>query len=437
MDPVTPKESNPLGTTPAVPPAPTAMPAPPGTPTQPPVDVPLPSPAPSHAWLWYTVAGVIIAAAAFSFLYFVFGHKAFAPGVEEKKPVVIGGVLPLSGDAASFGIPIQQAALLAGKEINAAGGMNGRLIEWRFEDGKCETEPAKVAAENLLADGKVEFMIAGACSGEFLGAGPVAQSKGVLSFSSSATNPEISKIGNMVFRTAPSDALAGLAAARYAKNDMQATAAAIVYENTDYARGLHEVFSKSFTDLGGTIVADEMFEGDRTDFSAIVGKLKTAAPDVIYVLPQSPTPGIIFVKAAKEAQIPAQFLTADVLLIRDSIAEQGEILEGVTGIEPYFDEENAQWKDFIAKFTAEYGDTAPYPPDVAGVRDFMFLLKEAVEATDGTPAKVAEYFHNVRSWKGAVGLLTFDANGDNTGNYRIIRVANKQVEVVNTILVGS
>ena len=351
-----------------------------------------------------------------------------------RAPLVVGGITPLTGDAASFGIPIQQAALLAAKEINAQGGIGGRNVVLYWEDGQCEGENARRAAEKLFEEHpNMVALIAGSCSSEFLAAAPLAQERGVLSFSSSATSPKISELGSLVFRTAPSDALAGRIAAEYAFFTMGARRAALITEDKDYPQGLREVFKRRWKELGGAVVTDVVFAPGSADFADIGQRVKESGAEVVYLLPQTPTPGVLAVKALKEVNAPAKLLTAEVLLIRDAIAEQGKILEGVIGIEVFFDKENPRAQQLIANYEAEYGLEPTYPSFMAGMYDLMYLLKESYEATDGSPEAMAEYLYGVRGWRGAVGKLSFDRNGDPSLVYSIRKIENGAAVTIDLV----
>lgn len=389
-----------------------------------------PSTSTHFQYLWYGVAVVLLVAISGAVYWFWAGGEVEEP-VAAAEPFILGGILPLSGDAASFGIPIKQAAELAIEEINNAGGIKGRQVVLRFEDGKCESEDSRAAAERLLATNEIDLMIAGGCSSEFLAAAPLVQDRGIISLSSSATNPDISKLGKLVFRTAPSDALAGKVAAEYAFKNMTASSAAIITEDKAYTQALREVFKKEFGELGGVVVADEVYQTGATDFVTIAESVMAANPSVVYVLPQSPTPGILAVKELKALNPDVKVLTAEVLLIRDAISEQGDILEGVTGIEVLFDEQNPKAAQFLKRFEEEYALEATYPGFMAGMYDLMYLVKEAAEATDGSSAAIADYLYAVNDWNGAVGPLSFDGNGDALLPYSIRKVSNREAPVID------
>ena len=101
----------------------------------------------------------------------------------------------LTGVAESYGIPLQQAKLLAVEEINAAGGINGRELQIIFEDSKCAAADAITAYNKLTDVDGVKIILGTTCSGAMLGAAPLAEADGVIMLSASATSPDIAGAG--------------------------------------------------------------------------------------------------------------------------------------------------------------------------------------------------------------------------------------------------
>src|SRR3989338_295532 len=129
----------------------------------------------------------------------------------------IGVMLPLTGDGAAYGLPIQKSIKIALDEVNAKGGVNGRMLEPVYEDSKCNPKDGNAAAQKLVNVDKVKVIIGGVCSGETMGAAPITEANKVILISPSATSPDITdKGGDFVFRLSPSDAFAGVVASDYA-----------------------------------------------------------------------------------------------------------------------------------------------------------------------------------------------------------------------------
>jgi branched-chain amino acid transport system substrate-binding protein len=233
--------------------------------------------------------------------------------------------------------------------------------------------------------------------------------------------------------------LAGKAAAGYAYNKWGAKTAGVIAEEKDYTLALKDVFTQNFTELGGKVVMTETFPTGTTDFATASAKVKNLNPDMVYILPQTPTPGVLLVKTLKAQGVKSKILTAEVLLIRDAVAEQGQILEGVTGIEALFDETRPQTKKFIELFKKEYNLDLNWPSYMAGMYDILYLIKGAYEAggpSNGSGAKtadeVASWLYNLKKWEGAVGDLQFDSHGDPTMTYSIRQINNFSAPQVDT-----
>ena len=110
---------------------------------------------------------------------------------KNKETYKIGSILPLSGDASSFGVPFQKTLNLAVKEINENGGIDGKQVKIIYEDGKCENKQANQAANKLININNVNTIIGGICSGETLAAAPIAEENKVILFSPASGSPKI------------------------------------------------------------------------------------------------------------------------------------------------------------------------------------------------------------------------------------------------------
>ena len=343
----------------------------------------------------------------------------------------IGVMLPLTGDGAAYGLPIQKSVKIALDEVNAKGGVNGKLLEAVYEDSKCNPKDGNAAAQKLVNIDGVKVIIGGACSGETLGAAPIANDNKVVMLSPSATSPDITlKGGDFLFRLAPSDAYAGVVASDYAYKELKAKKAAIISETTDYAQGLRKVFKDNFAKLGGEIAADETYNPEDTDFRTQVTKVKAAGPDVIYLLPQAPAKGVLLVKQLKEAGIKTQLLTAEVIIGRNVIKDNAADLEGLVGIEQKFDEKAPKAASLLAKYRQQAKEEPPFPGYMSGAYDAVYLLSDAIAKNGYDGEKIRDYLYGVKNWEGAVGKVTIDRNGDVVLDFSVEQVKNGELAVL-------
>ncbi len=340
----------------------------------------------------------------------------------------IGIMMPLSGDAASYGIPVQKTTKYAIDEINAKGGVNGRKLEAIWEDSKCNPKDGNAAAQKLINIDKVKVIIGGICSGETLGAAPLANDNKVVMISPSATSPDITtKGGDFVFRLSPSDAFAGVVASDYAYNNLNAKKAGVISEATDYSQGLRRVFKENFAKLGGEIVADETYNPEDTDFRTQVTKVKAANPDVVYLVPQTKAKGVLLVKQAKEAGIKTQLLTAEVMIGRDVVKESATDVDGMIGVEQKFDDKNPKAAPILAKYKQDTKEDAPFPAFMSASYDIVYLISDAITKNGYDGEKIRDYLYNVKDYDGAVGKVTLDSNGDVILDFSVKQIKNGEL----------
>ncbi len=348
-----------------------------------------------------------------------------------KEKLKFGVMMPLSGDAASYGNPLSNAYKLALDEINAAGGIAGRQVELVFEDSKCTPNDGATAAQKLVSIDQVKVILGGACSGETLGAAPITEAAKVILLSPTSSSPKITTAGDFVFRTYSSDANAGRIAADKAY-EMGFKKAALITETTDYAQSLRETFKNSFRSKGGQIVADETYSSEMADFRTLILKIKSSNPDVVYIVPQTYQKAVLMIKQLKEQGLDAQLMTAEILTSDLVVSESGNDIGGIIGFEAAFDPNNPKSADFIAKYKAKFNEELAFPFFQAGAYDDLYLIKEAIEANNGIvdTIQIRDYLYNVKDWEGALGTLTIDSNGDAILSYIIKKVENGRSKVI-------
>ena len=361
------------------------------------------------------------------------GFKIYGGSQELEGPLKIGAVVPLTGDGAAYGLPIQKAANIAVDEINEAGGINGNNIELIWEDGKCDGEPATTAAQKLINIDKVSFIVGGVCSSEALAMAPLANPEKVLILSPSATSPDLNtEGGDYFFRLSPSDALAGTIAANYAANTLGAKKAALIAENTDYAQGLGSVFEEGFKASGGEIAVSENFNTGETDFRTALLKVKEAGVDVLYLAPQTPAPGTQLARQAQQLELNVPLLTGEVMIGRDVIAENAAALEGMVGFEAHFDSEG-KGGEFLAKYTEVTGEEAPFPSFLANMYTSIYLIKEGVEAHGLDTDAIRSWLLELEGYDSAAGSLTFEENGDRETDYAALAAKAGKAELLEVV----
>jgi branched-chain amino acid transport system substrate-binding protein len=224
------------------------------------------------------------------------------------EPIKIGISAPVTGEAASIGEAFVAGARLAEKEINEAGGINGRLITLIVEDDQCTSKGVNAITKLVQID-KVAALVGPVCSAAAGPGLPVAQAGSVPTLVVGSA-PHLTKIGDYIFRHYPSDAFQGKFAAEYIFNGIGKKKVAVIYTNNDWGKGISDVFAETFKTLGGTVLLSEGVAQDTKDFRTLITKVKAVKPDVVY-FPTYPANGAAGLKQMKEAGIKVPIIGGD------------------------------------------------------------------------------------------------------------------------------
>ena len=341
------------------------------------------------------------------------------------EPFVIGAMDALTGGAESYGNPIQRAKLLAMEEINAAGGINGRMLEIVFEDSKCAAADAITAYNKLTDVDGVKIILGTTCSGSMLGAAPRAEEEGVVLLSASATSPDIAGAGDFIFRTAINDLQLGIDLG----NTMWADGVrdlATITETTDYAEGARRTSVARFEELGGSVVAAEAYSSDVIDFRSQITKLINANADAILLTAQLEASGGTILKQARELGYEGQIYSEVVPTQPDALEIAGEAATGLKAVVPDEDLATTTGGDFLANFEERFGYVAPLPWFQGSAYDDVYIVAECLRQTgdDQDAEGIRDCLYDL-TFSGAIGdNYSFDANGDVAG------LANVVVEVL-------
>ena len=325
---------------------------------------------------------------------------------QNKEPIKLGGLFPLTGDVAQLGIPASQAVELAVEEANAAGGINGQKVEFYKEDGGCNPKDATSASTKLIEIDKVIAIIGGFCSGETLAAAPIAERNKVILFSPTSSNPKITEAGDFIFRSYPSDAFQGSYAADYTFKQKNAKKAAILYINNDWGNGIKVTFRSQFEKLGGTIVLEDTFDQSATDLRTQLTKIKSLNPDFVY-FPAYPAETIIGLKQANELGMPATlFFGGDGAEDATIAGALGATGNGFMWVVPSTNPP----QDFLERFKAKTGKEPSL--GVVQAYDNAKILMDVISRVGTNSEAVKSELYNVKDYKGVSGMITIDSNGD-------------------------
>jgi len=352
-----------------------------------------------------------------------------------KKPIVLGYIGPLSGDAAPYGEDEKRAIILALEKIQKDK-LIDREIKIIYEDGRCNGKDAATAAQKLVNVDKVKIILGGACSGETIAAAPITEANKILLFSSFSSNPAISTIGDYVFRNTPSDKgmADGLAETIYADGFRRV---AIISENTDYARGMRDNFLQRFKILGGDIISDETYNQEAKDFRTELTKIKKYNPEVLVINSQSGAPAGLIAKQAKNLGLTAVLYGNNTFGSGDAQKAAGAVLNNTKFVDaPGFITSNLKANDFRNEYLKRF----PQPASEWGVAtkyDSVLIIINAIQycQDDQDTGCLKKYLYQMEDFEGISGNYHFDLNGDPVGQkaYSIKKIINAEEGKVEEI----
>jgi branched-chain amino acid transport system substrate-binding protein len=329
---------------------------------------------------------------------------------KEGKEIKIGTVLPLTGSAAVWGENSKMGLEIALEEVNAAGGVKGKKINLIFEDSQSDSAKAVSALQKLISTDKVSVVIGDIASSSVLAMAPIAEKAKVILLSPGASNPDISKAGEYIFRNWQSDALEGEVDAKYAYEHLGWKNMATLYVSNAYGTGLKKVFEESFQKLGGKILASESFEQGATDMRAQLNKIRNLKIDAIY-MPGYPPEMAILLRQAKEMGIKISFLSVQAFDDPKILETAKGAAEGVIFSVPKPpDPSNSIVKNFIDKYTQKFNREPGVTSDTG--YDALKIIVWAMNQAGTSSEEVRRQLLTMKDFPGAAGLTTFDKNGD-------------------------
>ena len=328
----------------------------------------------------------------------------------------IGVLAPLSGPVPTFGVSTRDGVLQAFAEWNAKGGVLGMKLVPVVEDSQCTPDPAVNAANKVINQDKVHYIIGEVCSSASIPVSEIANANKVLQISSTSTNPNVvrdkdGKVKPYTFVACFNDETQGKIGAKFAFETLKAKSVFLMIDQAnDYVKGLSEYFEKAFTAAGGKVVGKENYTGKDTDFSAILTKIAAAKPDLVY-LPDYYNVVNLVTKQAKAKGITAPFMGGDGW---DSPDLDGKAAEGGYFTNHYSPTENRPAvQNFVKKYGELYKDDKGNPkmPDALAALGYdaaNLLIQSIANAGVDDASKVKDAMAAIK-FDAVSGSITFDA----------------------------
>lgn len=329
--------------------------------------------------------------------------------------IVVGANFELTGNHAQYGANANNGLKLAVKEINDAGGVNGKKIKIVEADSKSEAAESVNAATKLISDDKVVALVGPAVTANVIAESQVATDNMIPIIAPAATNPDVTvengKVKPYVFRACFIDPQQSEVMAQFARKDLMANTAVLYLDSSsDYSKSLGKIFKERFEADGGTVVMEEAFLAKDQDFKAALTKIQTANADVIFVPAYYEEVGKI-IKQARELGITAAILGTDGWDDSKVIDIAGKDALNNTFFCTHYFEGDAEVQPFIKAYKAEYNND----PNVFAALgyDAGKMLINAIDKAGNDSQKIRDNIEAITDLQVGTGKITMDPSTHN------------------------
>ena len=342
----------------------------------------------------------------------------------------IGYNLELSGAVSSYGQTEENGANLAVKEINAAGGIDGKKIEVITKDNKSETAEAATVATSLASEG-ANVVIGPATSGASAASIPALTSAGVPMISPSGTQTNLvendkGEVQEYFFRTTFTDGYQGEIMAKYATENFSAKKVVLYFDNSsDYGKGVAEAFKKAYT---GEIVSEITFASGDKDFQAALTKLKDKEFDAIIM------PGYY----NETGTIVKQALGIEQPILGSDGFDSPQFTELATAsaasnvyyLSAFVTSASEKAQAFYDAYVKEYNEEPSMFSALA--YDSVYMAAEAAKGAKDSVA-VKDNLAALKDFEGVTGTMSIDENHNVVKSVYVVGLTNGEQSSVDTI----
>jgi len=324
--------------------------------------------------------------------------------------IKMGVAGPLTGPNAAFGAQLKNGAAQAVEDINAAGGINGKMVELVFEDDVSDPKQGVSVANKMAGEG-VKFVVGHFNSGVSIPSSEIYNENGMLMITPASTNPTVTdrKLWN-VFRVCGRDDQQGTVAGQYIAKSLTDKKVAIVHDKTPYGKGLADETKKALNAAGITEVIYEGINIGEKDLSALIAKMKDAGAQLVY-FGGVHTEGGLIARQMRDQGLTATLMSGDGIATDEfaSIAGADAAVGTLMTFAPD-PRKRPEAADALKKFEEKGVSTEAYTLYSYAV---VQIIKQAAEAAGSTdPKTVADQMRSGKEFETVIGKIAFDDKGD-------------------------
>lgn len=331
-------------------------------------------------------------------------------GCSREQSILVGVVLPLTGEFAIYGEPIRRGIEVAFEQTQAQEDYPFPL-ELRIEDSQGDPERAAQLLAELFEAG-APAVIGGVTTQEALAMVEVAEQQDRVLLSPSASSPLLTGISTNFFRVFPSDFLEGTKMGHFATETLRAETVVIAAAESEYAKGIQQVFQREVERNGGQVLEVIEYPRNTDDLAGVADRMMTLNPDAVYLADYAD--GLVILISQLESRgYEGHVLTTSSIATPEVVEQIGAAAEGVMFTQSNYDvsSDAPQIQELVQAFQEEYGRT----PDLYAAHGYDAMRVYAFALAQGGGHRPNEFWQGMRSinnFPGVTGPIQFDEQGD-------------------------
>lgn len=337
----------------------------------------------------------------------------------------ITGAGSLTGDLA------KKAADAAVDKINAGGGIGGRPLELVVEDAQSSNQGALAALNKAAGEDKAVAMVGPVKSTQILAIEPRIREIEMPSFLG-GTNPTFTQSGDpWLFRLRPTDALAGPAAADFALNELKLSRVGILHDSDAFGTTGADLVEQALKKAGKEVGRRESYKTGDKDFTAQLLSLKQANVDGLIMWGTNSEDDSVIIRQIREQGLTAKLIGSPSWSQAVVVSLAKDAVDGMYVVEDYFPGRTPESKAYLDAWNAKYKDS----PDALSAWnwDALMIIQKVYPESGGDKNKFRDAVRAIKEYKGAVGTITFDANGDGLHTVDVMQYKGTEPQYIRTV----
>jgi branched-chain amino acid transport system substrate-binding protein len=346
----------------------------------------------------------------------------------------IGFTPPVTGASAAEGAFQIKAIKLALKEINAAGGVNGKKIDFRQVDNQSTNPGALAALQRAVEQEKSLVLVGFVKSTQILAASDAIKTFGIPTIVG-GTNVTLTRQGNpWLFRVRPDDSIAALAMIKYIKEDLKLAKVGILHDTDAFGTGGADLVEKYAKEFGISVVKREKYTTKDKDYTAQLLSLKSAGAEVMTLYAPNPEDVAVVMRQYRQLGSPYKYLGSPSSQHRDALNLARDSAEGLLAIADFVPGATEANRKYGEAYKKEYNEE--YDGLSAWTYDGLYILVNAIKKVGEDRTKIRDAILAVQGYQGVLGSFNFTPNGDGLHEVSVVQIEKGSPKLLKVVNVG-